>query len=300
VVAATRGLDRGRTDQAAVDAAYQQDLVRFTQVQKEAELDFYSDGLLRWQDIFRPLVEGLGERPHTLVRWFDTNTFFRAAELAGDIGRLASPDGVMPDPSLPRPRVLSLPSPYMFSRAVQTRGDRNRLMVELATKVLRPVLEAAVRQGVQLVHLEEPWIAYEGIADSDWGPLSQALEELHEGVGVPIALHLYFGDAGPYVSHLRGLPVDAIGVDMMDTDVAALGSGWPKGLVAGIVNGRDSRVEPVDALVEVARHLVDQVRPRELYLSSNCELAYLPTVTAERKVQALGQAAGRLKELVSV
>jgi len=73
-----------------------------------------------------------------------------------------------------------------------------------------------------------------------------------------------------------------------------------KGLVAGIVNGRQSVMESKDNLVEVAGHLADTLRPRNLYLSSNCELGYLPTVVAERKVQRLGEVARQVKELVSV
>jgi len=89
-------------------------------------------------------------------------------------------------------------------------------------------------------------------------------------------------------------------VDLVLTDVKALGSGWNKGLVAGVVNGRSSILESPGDLVEVARRLADTVAPRNLYLSSNCELGYLPTVVAEEKVQRLGEAARTAKELVSV
>ena len=94
--------------------------------------------------------------------------------------------------------------------------------------------------------------------------------------------------------------MDAIGVDLVLTDVKALGSGWNKGLVAGVINGRSSILESPKALVDVARHLADTVRPSNLYLSSNCELGYLPTSVAEQKVQRLGEAARTAKELVSV
>ena len=76
--------------------------------------------------------------------------------------------------------------------------------------------------------------------------------------------------------------------------------GWDKGLVAGIINGRSSILESLDNTVEVARHLADTVRPRNLYLTSNCELGYLPTGVAEQKVLRLGEAARKAKELVSV
>jgi len=60
VVSATRGQDRGRVDSSAVDAAFDQDEAQFIRVQQRAGVDFFSDGLIRWQDIFRPLRAVLG------------------------------------------------------------------------------------------------------------------------------------------------------------------------------------------------------------------------------------------------
>jgi 5-methyltetrahydropteroyltriglutamate--homocysteine methyltransferase len=301
VVAATRGLDRGRLGQEAAERAFADDLAAFVRLQKDAGMDVFSDGLLRWQDIFRPLMEALAPvKPEALVRWFDTNTFFREPDLSGTLADLSSADGIVPDASLPRPRVATLPSPFMFSRAARTHRDRNQLMVDLARHVLRPAIEAVVSAGAQLIHLEDPWLGYAGIKPEDWSPLSEALEILHRDLRATLAFHVYFGDASPHVAQLRRLPVDAIGVDLIETDLAALGSGWDKGLVAGIINGRSSILESLDNTVEMARHLADTVRPRNLYLSSNCELAFLPTVVAERKVQRLGEAARKVKELVSV
>jgi 5-methyltetrahydropteroyltriglutamate--homocysteine methyltransferase len=293
-------MDRGRVGADAVAGAFRDDLAALLSAQKEAGLDFFSDGLLTWQDIFRPLTESLAVKPHTLVRWFDTNTFFREPELSGSLPAVSKPAGVAPDGSVPRPRVTTLPSPYMFSRAARTDKDRNQLMVELAEKVLRPAIDAAVAAGSELIHLEDPWLGYTGIGREDWAPLSDALNILHRDLKATLAFHVYFGDAGPHIDKLLQLPVDAIGVDLLQTDVKALGSGWNKGLVAGVINGRSSILESPKDLVEVARHLADTVRPRNLYLTSNCELGFLPTVVAEQKLQRLGEAARKAKELVSV
>ncbi len=263
-------------------------------------MDLFSDGLLKWQDIFRPLTEALGVKPHTLVRWFDTNTFFREPELSGRLATPAHSDGAVPDASVPRPRVTTLPSPYMFSRAAQTDQDRNELMLALAEQVLRPAIDAAVTAGAEFIHLEDPWLGYSGIAREDWAPLTDALQILHRDLKATLAFHVYFGDAGRHIDQLLKLPVDAIGVDLVQTDIKALGSDWNKGLVAGVINGRSSILESPKNLVEVARHLADTVRPRNLYLTSNCELGYLPTAVAEQKVQRLGEAARKVKELVSV
>ena len=57
LVQATRDLDRGRTSQEAVDEQVVRDLAELVSVQQQAGLDLLTDGMLRWQDLFRPLLE---------------------------------------------------------------------------------------------------------------------------------------------------------------------------------------------------------------------------------------------------
>ena len=118
--------------------------------------------------------------------------------------------------------------------------------------------------------------------------------------GASLILHCYFGDLARHIDQLRGLPVDGIGIDLVETDVAELGTSWEKDLLIGCLNGRSSNLESLESTVELARRVADTLRPRNLYLSSTCELGFLPTAVAEKKVQRLGEAARRLKELVSV
>ena len=121
MVASTRGLDRGRVTAEAVGAAFAEDLAAFIRVQQQAGLDVFSDGLLRWQDIFRPLMEAVGPvKAESLKRWFDTNTFFREPDLSGALAGINRADGMVVDAAVPRPRVATLPSPFMFSRAART------------------------------------------------------------------------------------------------------------------------------------------------------------------------------------
>jgi 5-methyltetrahydropteroyltriglutamate--homocysteine methyltransferase len=78
LVQKTRDLDRGRTTAEEVEQQVAKDFEELERVQDEAGLDLLADGMLTWQDLFRPLVEataGLAARP--LVRFLDTNTFYR-------------------------------------------------------------------------------------------------------------------------------------------------------------------------------------------------------------------------------
>jgi len=304
VVAATRGLERGRTTQEEVDRAFRADREDFIAVQREAKLDFFSDGLLRWQDIFRPLVEASGGLDaRTLIRWFDNNSFFRAPEVTGDVTLSSSPPAAFRDEDdLPVPRVATLPSPYLFSRAAQTHGDRNALMMDLTREILRPVAESLSGRGYEVIHLQEPWLPYFGLEPSDWDDFEKALMEIRDGISsssAALVLHAYFGDVGPYVERLRRLPVHALGIDFVETDLDELGSHWDTGLLAGTLDGRSSPVESTDGTVEFLRRVAETVSPSLLYISSNCELEYLPRDIARQKVARLGEISVRLKELLA-
>jgi len=297
VVAATRGLDRGRVTQEAVDNAFGQDLADFVHLQQQAGLDFFSDGLLRWQDIFRPLVQASSElKPGALTRWFDNNAFFRSPVVTSALSEIRVSAAILPERLVPEPRVATLPSPYMFSRAARGTSDRNQLMMELARYVLRPAAEAMVAAGCQVVHLQEPWLAFFGIEPSDWRPLELALACIGETVTAPLVLHVYFGDAGPFLERLRRLPVDALGIDLVETDVASLGANWEIGLLAGCLDGRSSVVESLPGTLELVQRLVQTVGPPRLYLSSNCDLEFLPRAVAEQKVLRLGEVRQQLQQ----
>ena len=301
VVAATRGLERGRTSMEEVDQAFRDDRQDFIAIQREAKLDYFSDGLLRWQDIFRPLVEASGGLDaRTLIRWFDNNSFFRAPEVTGDLNLSASlPAAFQDDDDLPVPRVATLPSPFLFSRAAQTHGDRNALMMDLTREILRPVAESLAGRGYEVIHMEEPWLPYFGLEPADWEDFEKALMEIRDGISSSsssLVLHTYFGDVGPYVERLRRLPVDALGIDFVETDLDELGGTWDTGLLAGILDGRSSPIESTDGTVEFLHRVAEAISPPLLYLSSNCELEYLPRDIAREKVARVGEISERLKE----
>ena len=136
LVQATRDLERGRTSPEAVAEQEQRDFQELVSVQRAAGLSFLSDGMLGWQDLFRPLAdaaEGLDARP--LTRFLDTNTFYRAVLVDGE-PHLATP---LPAPDLPAGEwVGTLPSPLAFARAARDEVSAQKL----AANVLAPQIAA--------------------------------------------------------------------------------------------------------------------------------------------------------------
>lgn len=281
-----------------MDRAFAQDLSDLVELQRRARLDYYWDGLLRWQDLFRPLVDANPSlQAGGLARWFDNNAFYRTPQL---VGRLEPSDGLpLPGQELPRPWVATLPSPYLFSRAIETDGDPNQLMEEVTELLLAPAARSAAAAGAAVVHLQEPWIGFHGIEPEDWPSFEAALRTLANGLEARLVLHVAYGDAAPYLDRLRRLPVDAIGVDLVETDYRSLGGEWTLGLVAGCVDARRSLVESVDETAELLRRVAEVARPPALFAVPNSELAFLPAPIAARKVTVVAEAAGRLREEVA-
>ncbi|MGH2694376.1 MAG: hypothetical protein ACRDJJ_06100 [Actinomycetota bacterium] len=293
LVAATRDLERGRTSEHAVEDQRRRDLDELARLQEEAGLDLRSDGLLWWQDIFRVLVDATsGLEAGALVRWFDNNTFFRAPVVSGALEFDADGARLKSD-RRNGTSVATLPSPYMFSRASDSSNDA---MLELASNVVRPAAEYLVARGCELIHLEEPWLVYFGIEDGDWEPFSRALEIVAAGLGARVVLHTYYGDAAPLQDRLNDLPIAAVGVDLVETDLASLRNGWKLGLVAGCLNGRNTALESAVATSELVRRAVEATEAPLVFLTPASELELLPEAAARRKILLLGEVAGKVKE----
>jgi 5-methyltetrahydropteroyltriglutamate--homocysteine methyltransferase len=276
LVQATRDLDRGRASVDDVERTRAADLQTLVAAEAEAGFDLLSDGMLAWQDLFRPLVDASdGLEAGALTRFLDTNTFFRAPHATGT-PRLSRPLGAEAVADLDGPRLVTLPSPYAFGEAA---GVDPR---EIAASVLAPAVEAL---DAELLVLSEPFLARS--SDADVAALGDALAELP--ARGRLVLHLTFGDASSLLERLVDLPVDGIGVDFYLTPLDAVPEGFPKLLLAGVVDTRSSEVEDPAALASFAARLEERTSG-ELVLVPNGDLQFVAEPFAKRKLAALGEA----------
>ena len=272
LVQATRDLDRGRTSQEAVDEQVERDLAELVAVQQAAGLELLADGMLRWQDHFRPLLEGSeGLETGALTRFLDTNTFYRAPKAVSETPRLPGALAERYVAPLPGPRLVTLPSPFALSHGTPLSPQA------VAEAVLKPVLDGL---DAELVVLAEPFLGSEALDD-----LAEALDVLSGNT--KLALWLEFGDAKPALEQgAAELPVDGLGIDFYATHVDDLPEGFDKLLLAGVIDARSSLLEEPR---EIAAFL-ERLEVERIALVPNGDLQYVSEPVAREKLARLGKA----------
>jgi 5-methyltetrahydropteroyltriglutamate--homocysteine methyltransferase len=278
LIQATRDLDRGRTTPEAVDEQVERDLAELVAAQQQAGVDLLADGMLRWQDVFRPLVEASnGLETAALTRFLDTNTFFRAPNATTAEPTLTAPLDERYVAPLPAPRIVTLPSPFALSHGT---GVSAKTMAE---SVLKPQLEAV---DAELVVLEEPFLAREESPDLD--ALDEALEKLNGGSR--LALWLTFGNAKRLLEQgVADLPVDAIGIDFYATNATDVPESFDKLLLAGVLDARSSVLEEPREIAAFVERVHEQ-GVKEVALVPNGDLQYVSEPVAREKLGRLGKA----------
>jgi 5-methyltetrahydropteroyltriglutamate--homocysteine methyltransferase len=279
LVQATRDLDRGRTSPQAVDEQVARDLAELVSVQQQAGLDLLADGMLRWQDLFRPLLEASeGLETGALTRFLDTNTFYRAPHATTATPEL---DGSLDEryiAPLPGPRLITLPSPFALSQGTGIPA------LTIAENVLKPALDGI---DADLVVLAEPFF---GRAENvEPRELEEPLAAL--AGGPKLALQLTFCDARqPLGQGLGELPVDAIGIDFYGTHLSDVPKGFGKLLLAGVIDARSSTLEDPRELASFAERLHNEREVEQVALVPNGDLQFVSERIAREKLLRLGAA----------
>lgn len=283
LIQATRDLDRGRTTPEAVEEQLRRDVEGLVAAQEEAGLDLLSDGMLGWQDLFRPLAEasaGMTARP--LTRFLDTNTFYRALIVEGE-PRLREP---LPAPDVSEGRWLgTLPAPLALVRAAHGAASAETF----AANVLVPQIEAWAEAGCALVVLVDPFLTREGGVEEELSGLRELPDD------VPYVLQLPFGDASKLLDDLADAPANAVGVDFYATSIDSIPEDYPKEIAAGVIDSRSSALEDPEELAAFAQQL-SQRNPAGISLTVNGDLQFVPAQIAYEKISRLGQARTRVQE----
>jgi len=293
-------IEATRKNTENLNSLFQKETEEYISAQKNANLGFVSDPLLKWDDIFRPFSNLETVTPTALNRIYEMNTFYRVLSFDGQIstdgGNLVQSN--LDLSLLPKNRAAAIPEPFTFAQRHTSKGFKTKedFTINLA-KMLRVEIDSLVESGFELIQLLGPSIAYNN--EVDFGLVSDALKILTNGLEAKTILHTHFGDVSKKIESLLNLPVSGLGFDITTTPASSIEkhSFSDKLLTVGIINSFNTAIEKSEECIKQVDKINAETNPKESYVSTNFDLEYVPKEFAMNKISVLGEIARGAKDV---
>jgi len=292
-------IEATRKNTENLDSLSQKETGEYINAQKNANLGFVSDPLLKWDDIFRPFSSLTSVNLSSLNRIYEMNTFYRILSFDGsdftDGGNIVQSNL---DSSLPKNKTVAIPEPFTFAELHTSKKFKKKddFIINLA-KMLRPEIDSLVESGFEVIQLLAPSIAYN--KEVDFGVISDALKIITDGLKAKTILHTYFGDVSKKIESLLELPVSGLGFDITTTPTSSIEkhSFSDKILTIGIINSFNTAIEKPQECIKQVDEINAKTKPKESYVSTNFDLEYVPKEFAMNKISVLGEIARGAKDV---
>jgi len=292
-------IEATRKNTENLDSLFQKETEEYISAQKDTNLGFVSDPLLKWDDIFRPFSNLSEVTPTALNRIYEMNTFYRVLSFDGftftDGGNTVKSNL---DSSLPKNKTVAIPEPFTFAELHTSNGLKRKedFVINLA-KMLRVEINSLVESGFEVIQLLAPSIAYN--KEVDFGVVSDALKIITDGLNAKTILHTYFGDVSTKIESLLDLPVSGLGFDITTTPASSIEkhSFSDKILTVGIINSFNTAIEKPQECIKQVDEINAKTKPKESYVSNNFDLEYVPKEFAMNKISVLGEIARGAKDV---
>ena len=292
-------IEATRKNTENLDSLSQKETDEYINAQKNANLGFVSDPLLKWDDIFRPFSSLTSVNLSSLNRIYEMNTFYRILSFDGsdftDGGNIVQSNL---DLSLPKNKTVAVPEPFTFAELHTSKKFKKKddFIINLA-KMLRPEIDSLVESGFEVIQLLAPSIAYN--KEVDFGVISDALKIITDGLKAKTILHTYFGDVSKKIESLLDLPVSGLGFDITTTPASSIEkhSFSNKSLTIGIINSFNTAIEKPQECIKQVDEINANTKPKESYVSNNFDLEYVPKEFAMNKISVLGEIARGTKDV---
>ncbi len=273
-------------------ALFREEKSKIINLQVDAGLSYVADPMEDWDDMLRPFLKIKGLEEGALTRFYENNTFYRKPIVvenvrgSGDIASNALSLDLLPKKSRWK---ATLPDPYTFADLCEDHcyDDKIELMFDLA-KVLSKEAASLVSAGARLIQLNGPSI----VSQQDPEILTrigEAVEKVSKGLGAETYLHLYFKNCSKVAPRISEFKVDGIGIDFRNTPIVDLEGLDFKGLACGCIDAMNTRIETPREVASFAEQVLRTLEPKKIYLTTNCDLEFVPYAFAKQKVRNLGE-----------
>lgn len=272
--------------------------------QVQAGLDVVTDGQVRWHDPISHFARKLdGCEINGLLRFFDTNFYFRQPVIRRKLVRRES----ILKHEFTFARGISksvkpvMTGPYTLARlSINRRDDGFQPLVDEFASVISQEVRELAEVGAELIQIDAPAILKN---PADFQIFEKAVQKVVAEKGkARVALYTYFGDAMPLYQKLLKLPVDVLGLDFTYSPKlpdAIARFGCEKELGIGLIDGRSTRLEGKNEVIDVLKLILPAIKSERVYFNPSCGLGdYLSREIAFKKLQNMVSIAEKARKLI--
>ncbi len=198
------------------------------------------------------------------------------------------------------PLKVPVPGPFTLAGCLQG-GDVYRDRLEI-TEALLPIvnreLKALVLHGATFLQLDEPSFACRPDKPEDFLDL---IARTVDGVRAFVSLHMCFGNFRaravgqrsyrPLFPHLARAPVQQLALEFASREMAEVELARevkpPLGLAVGLVDVKNTWVEPPELVAERLRTVLKHIEPERVHVTPDCGFSQTARYLATRKLAAM-------------
>lgn len=295
--------DRKEVDLAEVGKVKDEVTRQVIQEQIAAGIEVVTDGQIRWDDALTYLCRKIkGFTVTGLLRYFDTNTFYRQPICKEDLvpqDNLVVKDFQFANTQSSVPVKALLTGPYTLAKLCQDQyyKDIEKFATKFAT-ILGEEVKKLEKVGATIIQFDEPAILS---FKKDLPIFKKVWQKLgsYFSPNLEIILFLNYGTLSGIYPEIQELPFTTLGVDL---------TGYPenwntlesaplkKKLLAGIIDARNTKMETEEEITQKLERLTSRFPARDISVSPNFGLEFLPRETAKKKLNNLSRVVKQFRE----
>jgi len=287
---------RGTASRDELLAAVREESRDIVKIQKKAGMTVLIEGQLLWHDHFRPFSETItGMEPGPLTRWFDNNVFYKKPVIVGELSwnKPITTEYLVLEAVGDEAWKVVMPEPFTFASLSDNRhyARFEELVIDIAGIIAKELSHLEDVSRLVMAQLSGPVLVQRRLDGDSVELVRQGIEIIKKSFGGEVFLHTFFSDFSNALPWILDSGADLIGIDMTSTNMDGLSSyDIDRPIYVGIVDSRNSYVEPVEELVNAAQTLLDMFDPPSMHIGTSADLDFLPRPIADRKVMSLGVA----------
>lgn len=189
--------------------------------------------------------------------------------------------------------MVTLPSPYMFLRMMESVEGEKETLWAITDEVLAPAVADAREKQAKMVVLYDTMLW-------DWPHLQTMDDEMKACLDmltvvagpVPIMMHLCFGNVAESLASLRNwCPLSSVGLDLHTTPYEAIPEGLFRGidLYCGCYDGSKEQLETEEGLHHFMEDVPQKWKPERIFVTNGISLEHLKKEAALAKLGAMAR-----------